>query len=149
VKIAIAADHAGWKDKTWLANHVRSAGHDVRDFGTDSDASCDYPDFAAAAARAVSAGECELGILVCGTGLGMAMAADKIPGIRAAACESVTAARYSRTHNNANVLCLGSRLTPREQLREMVDVWLAAEFEGGRHQRRVDKINALDKGRTC
>ncbi len=149
MKIAAAADHAGWKDKEWLVGRLRSLGHEVADFGTDSEESCDYPDYAARAARAVASGDCDKGVLVCGTGIGMAIAANKIQGIRAAACESVTAARYSRTHNDANVLCLGSRLTPRETMQEMVDVWLGAVFQGGRHERRVRKIAALDEGKAC
>ncbi len=149
MKIAVAADHAGWKDKEWLVGHLRSLGHEVVDFGTDSAEPCDYPDYAARVARAVAAGDCEKGILVCGTGIGMAIAANKIKGIRAASCESVAAARYSGTHNAANVLCLGSRLTPRETMREMVEAWLGAVFQGGRHERRIQKITALDEGKTC
>ena len=149
MKIAVAADHAGWKDKTWLVEHLRSLGHEVEDFGTDSEEPCDYPDYAAHAARMVANGDYDKGILICGTGIGMAIAANKVPGIRAASCESVIAARYSRTHNNANVLCLGSLLTPRETMREMVGVWLGAIFQGGRHERRVRKIMALDEGKSC
>ena len=149
MKIAVAADHAGWKDKTWLVGHLSSLGHEVGDFGTDSDEPCDYPDYAAAAARAVSAGRYEQGIVVCGTGIGMSMAANKIRGIRAAACQSADAARYSRTHNNANVLCVGSRLNSPESIREIVDTWLSSSFEGGRHERRTSKIDALDGGDGC
>jgi len=148
VKIAVAADHAGWADKEWLVGHLRAAGHDVRDFGTHSDAACDYPDFAARAAAAVGRAECDQGVLVCGTGIGMSMAANKIHGVRAAACQSAEAARYSRQHNDANVLCLGARLSSREAMQEILTVWLATTFEGGRHARRVGKINALDEGRS-
>ena len=149
MKIALAADHAGWKDKTWLAEHLESLGHEVTDFGTDSEAPCDYPDFAVKGATAVAAGRCDRAILVCGTGIGMAMAANKVRGIRAASCECAEGARYSRTHNDANVLCVGARLISAETMREIVDVWLSTSFKGGRHARRVAKINALDEGKTC
>ena len=149
MKIAAAADHAGWKDKVWLVERLKSLGHEVVDFGTDSEESCDYPDYAAKAARAVAEGTCHKGVLVCGTGIGMAMAANKVKGIRAAACESVAAARYSRSHNDANVLCVASRFSSREVIREIVDVWLATDFEGGRHERRVAKIMALEGKQAC
>ncbi len=148
MRIAVAADHAGWKDKVWLAEYLKSLGHDVTDTGTDSEQSCEYPDFAVKAAKAVAEGRCDLAILVCGTGIGMSMAANKVKGIRAAACQCVDAARASRTHNDANVLCVGSRVSSPESMREIVDVWLASEFEGGRHERRVEKINALDRGKV-
>lgn len=149
MKIAIAADHAGWEDKTWLAGRLRELGHEAVDFGTDSVEPCDYPDYAEKAAKAVASDKCERGILICGTGVGMSLAANKINGIRAAACQTVEAARLSRLHNNANVLCLGSRVTDRDTMNELVDVWLASEFEGGRHGRRVGKIMALEQGGTC
>lgn len=146
MKIAMAADHAGWKDKTRLVDYVRSLGHEVVDFGTDSDAACDYPDYAARAAAAVADGRCDQGILVCGTGIGMSIVANKFRGIRAANCWCAEAARYARTHNDANVLCLGSRLTTSEAMREIVDAWLSAAFQGGRHERRVQKIRNLEEG---
>ncbi len=149
MKIAVAADHAGWQDKTWLLERLRDLGHEVVDFGTGSEESCDYPDYAAAAAQAVAGGACDRGVLVCGTGVGMSMAANKVNGIRAAACQTVDAARLSREHNGANVLCLGARVTDRETMQEIVDVWLASAFEGGRHGRRVDKIMALEEGEGC
>ena len=149
MKIAVAADHAGWQDKTWLLERLRALGHEVEDFGTDSDESCDYPDFAAKAARAVAGGGYDRGMLICGTGVGMSMAANKIKGVRAAACQTVDAARLSREHNDANVLCLGARVTDHETMREIVDVWLASAFEGGRHARRVDKLMALEEGEGC
>ncbi len=149
MKIAVGADHAGWKEKKWLVEHLRRLRHEVTDFGTDSEEPCDYADYAVMVAHAVSDGRCQRGLLVCGTGLGMSMAANKIKGVRAAACQSVDAARYSRTHNDANVLCVGSRLTSSQTIREMVDVWLASTVEGGRHQQRVDKINKLDESRRC
>lgn len=148
MRIAIAADHAGWEDKTWLADRLSELGHEVTDFGTDSAEPCDYPDYAERAASAVASGECERGILVCGTGVGMSLAANKINGIRAAACQTVEAARLSRLHNDANVLCLGSRVSTRGLIEEIIDVWFACEFEGGRHERRVGKIMALEQGGT-
>ena len=149
MKIAMAADHAGWKDKTWLVDYVRSLGHEVVDFGTDSDAACDYPDYAARATAAVADGRCDQGIFVCGTGIGMSIVANKFRGIRAANCWCPEAARYARTHNDANVLCLGSRLTASEAMRAIVDAWLSAAFQGGRHERRVQKIRDLEKGLPC
>ena len=149
MKIAIAADHAGWKDKTWLADRLRELGHEVADFGTDSAESCDYPDYAEKAASAVASGECERGVLICGTGIGMSLAANKMSGIRAAACQTIEAARLSRLHNDANILCLGSRVSTRGVMEEIIDVWLASEFQGGRHERRVGKIMALEQGGAC
>jgi ribose 5-phosphate isomerase B len=145
MKIALGADHAGWAAKEWLAGYLRERGHEVVDFGTTSEDSCDYPDFAAKAAEAVASGRCEQGMLVCGTGVGMSMAANKVHGIRAAAVQCVDAARLARAHNNANVLCLGARLTTTEVMRTIVDTWLGTSFEGGRHQRRVDKITAMEE----
>jgi len=149
VKIAVAADHAGWADKVWLAGRLRELGHEVEDFGADSDEPCDYPDFAATAAGAVASGECERAVLVCGTGIGMSVAANKVRGIRAAACQTAGAAKLSRAHNDANVLCVGSRLTDRGTMSEIVDVWLATEFGGGRHAERVNKVMALEEKETC
>jgi ribose 5-phosphate isomerase B len=143
LKLALGADHAGRAAKDNLARMLREMGHEVTDCGTDSDASCDYPDFAARVCQAVTAGQCERGILVCGTGVGMSMAANRVPGIRAAACQQVEAARLSRAHNDANVLCLGARLNTAEALQAMTDVWLTTAFEGGRHARRVEKINSM------
>ena len=148
MKIAMAADHAGWKDKDRLADRLRDLGHEVEDFGTDSGESCDYPDFAAKAAGAVAAAACDVGILVCGTGIGMSMTANKVRGIRAAACQTTDAARLSREHNDANVLCVGSRVTDAGTMDAIVDAWLGAEFQGGRHARRVSKIMALEEGGT-
>ena len=145
MKIAVAVDHAGWPRKADVVEQLRSAGHDVDDLGTDSDESCDYPDYAESAARAVSEGRYDQAVLVCGTGIGMSMAANKIKGIRAAACQSPDAARYSRTHNDANVLCLGARLNSPEEIHTILEAWTSSAFTGGRHARRVRKINALDR----
>jgi len=149
MRIGIGADHAGRQDKTWLVGRLRELGHAVEDFGTHSDAPSDYPDYAAEVARAVSEGRCDRGVLICGTGIGMSMAANKVPGIRAAACQTVEAARYGRAHNDANVLCVGSRVIPHEVMSDILDMWLSTAFEGGRHERRVEKINRLDEGKLC
>ena len=145
--IAVGADHAGWtlKEslKAWLLEH----GHDVIDFGTHSPDSVDYPDYAAQVAESVAVGKVERGVLVCGTGLGMAIAANKIAGVRAVACNDLLAARMSREHNDANVLAVGGRLLGREAALEILGTWLETPFAGGRHVQRVDKIAALERRR--
>ena len=118
----------------------------MRDFGTDTEQSCDYPDFAYRVARAIADGEAERGILICGTGIGMSMTANKIAGVRAAACESAQTVEMTRRHNDANVLCLGARVLAPEKIAELTDLFLATEFEGGRHARRVGKIGVVEKG---
>lgn len=143
VRIAVGADHAGYGLKQALSEHLRSAGHDVTDCGTYSADRVDYPDFGAAVGRAVAAGQADLGLCVCGSGNGIAMAANKIAGIRAAVAHDATSARLARAHNDANVLCIGERLTGAEVAREALDAWLEASFDGGRHQDRVDKLDAL------
>lgn len=143
-RIALGADHAGFRLKQLLAQHLKSQGHEVVDLGTDTEESVDYPDFGAAVGRAVAGGDADLGVCVCGTGIGIAMAANKVPGVRAATVHDATSARLTRQHNDANVICLGERLTGVEVAKDAVDAFLAASFEGGRHQRRVDKIAALE-----
>ncbi len=143
MRIAVGADHAGYGLKQALAEHLRSAGHDVTDCGTYSADRVDYPDFGAAVGRAVAAGRADLGLCVCGSGNGIAMAANKIAGIRAAVAHDATSARLARAHNDANVLCIGERLTGAEVAREALDAWLEASFDGGRHQDRVAKLDAL------
>ena|SRR5215831_3574603 len=142
--VALGADHAGFplkEDlKAWLITH----GYDLVDLGTQSADSVDYPDFALGVGSAITAGKADRGVLVCGTGIGMAMAANKVPGVRAAACSDAYTARMSREHNDANVLALGARITSREAAIEILEIWLGAEFAGGRHARRLDKIVALD-----
>ncbi len=145
MRIALGADHAGVALKREVARLLDERGVSYTDFGTDSTDSVDYPDFAAAVGREVASGRYDRGILVCGSGTGMAMAANKIPGVRAAAPGDETAARLSREHNDANVLALGQRLTGPEVARDIVTTFLETPFGGGRHQRRVDKINALDR----
>jgi len=141
--IAIASDHAGFSYKEKLKIVLKELDLPYVDFGTHSPDSTDYPDYAHVASEAISKGECDRGILICGTGIGMSIVANKHKGIRAAACESVAAAELARKHNDANVLCVGERLTDWETVQKMTHVFLKTEFEGGRHQRRVDKIHTL------
>ncbi len=129
--------------KEELAAHLREAGHVVVDCGTHSLDRVDYPDFGAAVGRAVRDGQAEAGLCVCGSGIGIAIAANKIAGIRAATVHDATSARLAREHNDANVICIGERLTGAEVAREALDAWLAAEFEGGRHVGRVEKLDSL------
>ncbi len=140
--IAIASDHAGFQLKTLLSAEIRALGRGVLDLGTDSQDSVDYPDFAAAIAQAIGAGRAERGVLVCGTGIGIAMAANRHSGIRAAVCHDETSARLARQHNDANVLALGERLIGSEVAKGCLRTFLETEFEGGRHMRRVAKIDS-------
>lgn len=140
MKIAIGSDHNGLSLKEILKQGVLH-GHAVHDFGVFTPESVDYPDIAFAVARAVASGEYERGILICGTGIGMAIAANKVKGIRAAACSDVYSARMSRRDNDANILCIGGRVIGPGLAAEIVTAWLNESFEGGRHQRRVDKIH--------
>ena len=144
MRIAIGADHAGVVLKDQLKQWLIERGETVDDVGTHSTESVDYPDYATTVARAVASGAADRGVLVCGTGLGMAMAANKVAGIRAAPIVDEASARLSREHNDANVIALGARLTAFEECRDLLRIFLDTTFEGGRHQRRVDKINALD-----
>ena len=144
MKIAMASDHGGFALKRELAAYLEEQGHEVKDFGCPSPESCDYSDFAAPAARAVAAGACERGVLVCSTGIGISIAANKIRGIRCALCGDLLSAELTRRHNNANMIAFGAFLTPLPLAKRLVDVFLSTEFEGGRHQRRIDKIAALE-----
>ncbi len=144
-RIAIGSDHAGYQLKEQLAEHLREQGHDVEDLGTHSEESVDYPDFGAAVARAVVGGKADYGVCVCGTGIGIGIAANKVKGARAAVVHDTTSARMARQHNNANVVCVGARLTGPQAASDAVDAFLAAEFEGGRHQRRIDEITELER----
>ena len=144
MKIAIGSDHRGFAHKEELRAMLGAAGHEVIDCGCDSDASADYPDAALAVAGYVGEGAAALGVLICGSGIGMSIAANKVRGVRASLCCDLEAARTTREHNDSNVICLsGDRHTPAEA-QELVAAWLAAEFEGGRHARRVDKITAYE-----
>ena len=144
MKIAIACDHGGYDLKLYLLQVLERLGHTYEDFGCDSKESCDYPDFGAAAARAVGEGRCDRGIVICTTGIGISIAANKIKGIRCAHCADSLQAEMTRRHNNANVMALGAGFTGPVLAERMVEVFLSTEFEGGRHQRRVDKIMALE-----
>ena len=145
MKIAIGSDHAAFKLKQILLDHLRARGLDVIDFGTHDENRTDYPIYAEKVARAVAAGEYERGILVCGSGVGMAISANKIKGIRAVVCSETYSAILSRNHNDSNVLCVGERVVGPGLAVMIADEWLEAEYEGGRHQRRVDMIRALDE----
>ena len=143
--IAVACDHGGFALKGEIIRHLEERGIKYEDFGTYSDASCDYPDFAEAACLAGEDGTCTRAILICGTGIGSSMAANKIPGIRAACCSDTFSARFTRMHNDANALCFGGRVVGPGLAIDMVDLFLDTEFEGGRHQKRIDKITALEE----
>jgi len=140
MKISVASDHAGYAVKEAVKAHLLEAGHEVVDFGADSAESTDYPDHATPAARAVASGEVEMGVLVCGSGQGMVMTANKVHGVRAALAWDPEIAKLSRNHNDANVLALPGRFISEEGALEIVDAWLQAEFEGGRHIPRVRKM---------
>lgn len=144
MKIAIAADHAGFRLKQSLVDRLEAQGHRVFDFGTNTADSCDYPAYAVEVSRSVASGETARGILICGTGLGMCITANKVAGIRAVGPCDVTQAEMSRRHNDANVLCLGERTMENRLIFDMVDIWLNTEFEGGRHARRLELITELE-----
>jgi len=144
MKIAIGADHAGFELKNTLRDGLRAAGHEVEDLGTNSKESIDYPDYARAVAVKVSAGEAERGILVCSSGVGMSMAANKVRGVRAALGVHEEEVRLTRQHNDANILTLGQRFTAPQHAMDLVKVFLETSFEGGRHERRVAKMAAMD-----
>ena len=141
--IAAGCDHGGFSLKTVLIEHLIVSGHEVLDLGTDSNERVDYPDFAEAVAKSVASGEAEFGLLVCGSGIGVCMVANKISGIRAATIHDVTSAHLSREHNDANIICLGERLIGPEVAKEALDVFLVSEFQEGRHLNRVKKINKI------
>jgi ribose 5-phosphate isomerase B len=146
MKIAIASDHAGYTEKEAIKQQLAQMGIEYEDFGTDSaETSVDYPDFAARVGHAVTTGEAERGILVCGTGIGVSIAANKIPGIRAALVWNPETAQLARTHNDANIIAVGARTTPPDTIKEIVATYLSNEFAGGRHARRVEKIAELEK----
>ncbi len=144
MRIAIGSDHAGYRLKETIRLRLLDSGFTVEDVGTDADAPVDFPDFAVAVARRVVSGACDRGILVCGTGIGMAMAANKVDGVRAAAAGDLESARLARGHNDANILTLGARITAPDLAMAIVRLFLETPFEGGRHQRRVNKIMALE-----
>ncbi|RMG36309.1 MAG: ribose 5-phosphate isomerase B [Planctomycetota bacterium] len=145
MKVAIASDHRGYEIKQRVVELVRQLGHEPIDMGPFSPESVDYPEFGAKVARSVSNGEVDRGILICGTGLGMCIVANKFPGVRAVSCHDELTAAMSRRHNDANVLCLSADLVGEQLLQRMIETWLTTEFEGGRHARRVREIAELEK----
>ena len=149
MKIAIASDHRGYVIKGKLLSLLSDLGHEALDFGPETADSVDYPDYGAKVAQAVSRGEIDRGILICGTGLGMCIVANKFPGVRAVSCHDDLTAEASRMHNDANVLCLSADLLGDRLVNRMVEIWLKTEFEGGRHARRVGKITDLERTGTA
>ena len=145
MKIAVACDHGGLALKQVLLDYLQKNGYEVCDFGTNTADSCDYPDHALPAAEAVARGECERGILICSTGIGISIAANKVRGIRCAHCHDTYSAKYTRLHNDANMIAFGQKIIGDGLMLEIVDTFLHTEFEGGRHQRRVDKISAIEE----
>lgn len=144
MRIAIGSDHRGYHLKEKLSNILRTKGHEVSDEGTDVTEAVDYPDFAAIVGKKVSDGTVDRGILICGTGIGMAITANKFPGVRAAACTDEVTAEIARRHNDLNVLCLSADMLSPRVVERMVEIWIETEFEGGRHLRRVEKIKKIE-----
>ncbi|MDD5541960.1 MAG: ribose 5-phosphate isomerase B [Acidobacteriia bacterium] len=145
MKIAVGSDHAGFQLKGKILQWLKSAGHEVEDVGTYTGERCDYPDFAKPVAERVSRGQVDRGVLVCGSGIGMSIAANKFFGVRAAECFNVPSAEVSRAHNDANILCLGERMIGEETAKSILETWLATAFEGGRHIPRLEKIKQLER----
>lgn len=144
MKIAVGCDHGGFDHKNAIADHLKQRGFEVVDYGIYENKSVDYPDIASKLCKGILEGEADLGILVCGTGIGMSIAANKFKGIRAAACSEHFSAKYTRLHNNSNVLCLGGRVIGIGTALELADLFVDTEFEGGRHQNRIDKIAKIE-----
>lgn len=146
MKIAVACDHGGLNLKKAMIAYVEKLGHEVKDFGTHDNSSCDYPDFACAAAEAVASGECERGIVVCSSGIGVSIVANKVPGIRCAHCHDLYCAKYTRLHNDANMIAFGEKVLGEGMMQEIVYTFLNTEYEGGeRHDRRIAKIKAIEE----
>lgn len=146
MKIAIGNDHVALEMKNHIAKYLQDKGHEIVNFGTDSSERCDYPIYGKKIADAVASGECDIGILICGTGIGISLAANKVKGIRAAVCSDPYSARLTRQHNNANIIAFGARVIGTATAEMIVDEFLAAEYEGGRHQNRIDMISAIERG---
>lgn len=146
MKIAIGNDHVAVSMKNHIKEYLEAKGYEVVNFGTDSEERTDYPIYGKKVADAIVSGECELGILICGTGIGISLAANKVKGIRAAVCSEPYSARLTRQHNNANIIAFGARVVGEATAEMIVDEFLSAEYEGGRHQRRIDMIEAIEKG---
>ena len=145
MKIALACDHGGLNLKKAIIAYLNENGYEYVDFGTNTTDSCDYPDFALPAAEAVASGECDKGILVCSTGIGVSIVANKVPGVRCAPCHDAYCAKFTRLHNDSNVLAMGEKVVGVGYALQIVETFLTTEFEGGRHQRRVDKITAIEQ----
>lgn len=147
MKIAIGSDHVGYSLKLIIIDYLAAQGYEVKDFGADSEASSDYPVYAYRVAHAVTQGEFPCGILICGTGIGISIAANKVPGIRAAVCSEAYSARMTKRHNNANIIAFGARVVGEDVAKDIVTAFLQEEFEGGRHQRRLDMIQTIIDGK--
>ncbi|MDO5039604.1 ribose 5-phosphate isomerase B [Clostridium sp.] len=145
MKIALGSDHGGYNLKNEIISYLKENGYETKDFGTYSTESCDYPDYALKVAEAVANNEFEFGILVCGTGIGISISANKVPGIRAALCSDTFSAHATREHNNANILALGERVVGTGLAIDIVKTFLNSKFEGDRHQRRIDKISKIEE----
>ena len=145
MRVVIASDHGGFNLKKVIIEHLKAKNIDYEDLGTFTEESVDYPDYGQAVGEAVASGKFDRGIIICGTGIGISIAANKVPGIRAALCGDCFSAKASREHNNANVLALGERVTGVEHAKMIVDIWLETEFSGGRHERRVNKIKEIER----
>lgn len=144
MKIAIGCDHGGFEHKNAIAQHLKDRGFEVIDCGIFENKSVDYPDIAVKVCEQITSNNCNLGVLICGTGIGMSLAANKVKGIRAACCSEHYSARYTRLHNNSNILCIGGRVIGIGTALELVDIFVDTEFEGGRHQKRIDKITEIE-----
>ena len=145
MKIALGSDHGGINLKNAIIKHLQEKGYELKDFGTYSIESCDYPDYALKVAEGVSAKKYDFGILICGTGIGISISANKVPGVRAALCNDTFSAHATREHNDANILAMGERVVGQGLALDIVDTFLAGEFQGGRHSRRIDKITEIEK----
>jgi ribose 5-phosphate isomerase B len=144
MKVAIGSDHRGYDPKRSIIALLQQLGHEVLDMGAHGKESCDYPDYALPVAEAVGRGDADRGVLICGTGIGMCISANKVKGVRAAPCHDIVTAEMSRRHNDSNILCLSADLLGADLMERMVRIWLETPFEGGRHARRVDKIRRLE-----
>ncbi len=148
MKIALGSDHGGINLKSAIKSHLEKKGYEVKDFGTYTKESCDYPDISRSVGNEVAKGNYPFGILICGTGIGIGIAANKINGVRAALCHDTFSAHATREHNNANILTMGERVIGESLALDIVDIFLETEFEGGRHQKRIDKITSLETNET-
>ena len=145
MKIAIGNDHAATELKFQIKEYLESKGHEVINFGTDTNDSCNYPEYGEAVGKAVASGEAEAGVLICGTGVGISIAANKVNGVRTVVCSEPVTAKLSKEHNNSNIVAFGARIVGLEMAKAIVDAWLGAEYQGGRHQTRVDMITEIEK----